>query len=93
MNEEINNIIEETEVADVMEVIEEPVANSGDGMVKVLIGLGVLVVAGTGILVYKCRNKIWDRIIRKLEQKGYIIYKPEATENTIDVDSEDYEER
>lgn len=97
MNEEMKNYEanEEIEVVEV-ELDEEP-ETSGNGILgKIVIGgLGVLATVG-GVLWYKNKDKINEKRkakrIRKLEQEGYIVYKPEPSENTVNVDFEDCED-
>ena len=68
----------EEEVIEVCEALEE----SGNGMFGAIV-IGAVGALGTiGGLVYKNRNKIKDKIeqryAKKLEKKGYVVYKPET---------------
>lgn len=101
MNTEIINNemeLEEIEnVAEVMEACEAPEATDGKKIAGIVIGA---VAVGVAALIYKNRKKFESWQIKRLEKKGYVVYKPEddtdefeyesSTENDecSDVDSE-----
>ena len=75
MEEIMNNeVMNET-----MEMAMEPVANTG-GFGKFVAGAVVVLAGVGGALLYKNRNKLEERRIKKLEKKGYIIRKIENGE-------------
>lgn len=74
-NEIMDEVMDENEE---VRVIPEETAN--DGLVKIVVGVGLIVVAGVGALVYKNRGKLDEWRIKKLEKKGYRIYKPVEAE-------------
>lgn len=83
---EMNN--ETTEVADY-----DVDQSSGGGLGKVLVGVGLLAVAGVTAVVVKNKDKIEARRIEKLRKKGYVIYHEDDVEDVIQVDEdEDAEE-
>lgn len=86
--EELRNeeIMETTEV-------EKELENSGNGLLgKALIGLGVAAVGGTAYLLYKGKDKLEERRIRKMEKKGYTVIKPVVDTDEVEVEFEDDEE-
>lgn len=86
MNEEMVTI----ENAEVVEVYEEA-EKAGSGIIgKVILGL-VAVGIGAGALVYKNRDKIEERRIRKLEKKGYVISRPEQNDVADSEECDDVE--
>lgn len=89
MNEEMMTMVEEIEnnEATELEVYEES-AKSGNGIAgKIAIGV-VAAAAGVGALVWhKTKAKREERAIRKLEKKGYVIYKDQP-EEAIEVEAE-----
>lgn len=74
MNEEMKNL-EAIENTDVMEICDDAVS-SGNGIVGKLVVGAVVVGAGVAALLYKNRAKLEERRVRKLEKKGYVIYRP-----------------
>ena len=70
-----NDMMEEV----VVEVCEYPETNSGSGIGKLAIGLGVAALAGVAAIVVKNRKKIAEKIeerkIARWERKGYAVYK------------------
>lgn len=96
MNEEMINY-EVNEEVEAIEVSNEEPETSNNGIVgKVIVGAVVGVVAGAAALIYKNRHKIEEKRkqkrIHKLEQEGYVIYKPEVSANTEIVDVDDCED-
>lgn len=89
MNEEMITMVEEienNEVTDV-EVYEEPTKSGNDIVGKIAVG-AVAVGAGVAALVWhKTKAKREERAIRKLEKKGYVIYKDQP-EEAIEVEAE-----
>lgn len=89
MNEEMMTVVEEIENDEVkeVEVCEEPV-ETGNGIVgKIVVG-AIVAGAGVGALIWhKTKAKREERAIRKLEKKGYVIYKTQD-EEVIDVEPE-----
>ena len=77
MNEEMVTY-EERENTE-MEVYNDHETSGGGILGKVLVGAGI-VAAGAAALIYKNRDKLEARRIRKLEAKGYVITKPEVCE-------------
>lgn len=82
MNEEIKK--EELEIME--EVVDDynEVETSGSKMLATVV-IGA-VCAGVAAILYKNRGKIEEWRIKRLEKKGYIVYKPD------EVDDEDFEE-
>lgn len=85
MNEEIK-VLDENEIEEVEMDMEEYPETSGKGILGLLALVGVAAGGAVGGLIYKNRNKLEEREIKKLEKKGYIITKPEPVE---DVESEE----
>jgi urocanate hydratase len=86
MNEEM-----ETEMA--LDTYDEPEVQ-GRGLGKIIAIGGTALVGGAAALAIKNKKKlaakIEDHKIKKLEKKGYVVYKPEEVE-AVEVDSEDVE--
>lgn len=90
--EEMNMV---NEMENVVKVIEEcdPMENSGGNvLVKFVVGLGLTVIGVGGAIIYKNRDKLEARQIKKLEKKGYIVRKAEPVESTENDESEPVEE-
>lgn len=88
MTEELRNyeVIEDVEV----EVYdEEPETSSKRGFGA--LALGAVLVGGAAALLYKNRNKLEERKIRKLEKKGYIVTRPDEAVN-VEAEFEENEE-
>ena len=85
MNEELNE-------ATVIEMACEEVAkSSGKGLGKVVVGLGVAVGTVLGaVAIYKNKDKLTEKKIKKLEKKGYIVIKKDNAdvEETVNEDEE-----
>ena len=79
------------EVKDITEAVVDECTNSGNGIRKIVVAGTVVVVAGVGALVYKNRTKLDEMRIKKLEKKGYIVYRPEVCQYESD-DSDTNEE-
>ena len=91
-NEETKNEIMELDNDTEAEVYDlEPEEESGNGILgKILIGAGVLAAGGLAALVYKNRDKLEERRIKKLEKKGYTVIRPEQfVEEDFDDDFEE----
>lgn len=89
MNEEMMTMVEEIEnnEAAELEVYEEPV-KTGNGIAgKLAVGIGIAVAGATAFVWHKTKAKREQRAIRKLEKKGYVIYKDEPTE-VVEVEAE-----
>ena len=81
MNEELkNNEMELVEVEETYEPEAEEFEESGGILKKVAVGVGAVTVGALGTLAVKNRDKLkaWkeERTIRKLEKKGYEIFRP-----------------
>lgn len=70
----------------------EPEEESSGILGKILIGAGVLAAGGLAALVYKNRDKLEERRIKKLEKRGYTVIRPEVEEVEEDDFDEDFEE-
>lgn len=80
MENEIMNteMVEDVEIYDgVEETTEDSDTMSGKTIAGLVFG-GVLVLAG--VLLYKNREKFTEWRIKKLQKKGYVVYKPEEVE-------------
>lgn len=69
----------------------EPEEESSGILGKILIGAGVLAAGGLAALVYKNRDKLEERRIKKLEKRGYTVIRPEVEYEDDDFD-DDFEE-
>lgn len=86
MNEEITN--EMVENMGNVEVNATP--NKGNNFIKFgIIAIGAGIGAGITYLIRRKKNGDDERLIKKLEKKGYVVYKPEDDENTSDNGSEE----
>lgn len=89
MEEEIfEGIIEE----DAEDVNEE--TDNSSGQVLAILGIGALAIgAGVAAFIYTQRDKIEQKRIEKLRNKGYVIYKPEKLDdcNSEEDDVEHFE--
>lgn len=89
MNEEMMTMVEEIEnnEATELEVYEEPV-QSGNGIVgKIAVGVGLAVAGAAAFVWHKTKDKREAKTIRKLEKKGYVIYKTQ-NEEVIEAEAE-----
>lgn len=86
MEDKRNEMIEETEVVIEVEDYEEPV-EGGRSLKGVVIGVGSVMITGATALAVKNRdkikNKLEERKIKKLEDKGYTVIAPEVTGEEI----------
>ena len=101
MNEELkNNEMELVEVEETYEPEAEEFEESGGILKKVAVGVGAVTVGALGTLAVKNRDKLkaWkeERTIRKLEKKGYEIFRPgefddefEEVEDFVDENEEE----
>lgn len=87
MNEEMNTELMEINDTEV-EVYDEPERSGGIG--KIVVGVGLMAVAGVGAYLYKTKEKRKAKRISKLVEEGYIVYKPE--EGFEDEFEEDFDE-
>lgn len=94
--EELNNVIEETNEAEVYDLYpedEEETFESGGGFGKVLIGICGVAAVGLGALAVKNRNKIKEMKLanakKKLEKAGYLVEEPIVEEVLEDDDFEE----
>ena len=96
MNEnKIDEIIDEinTTNEDGVDVIELEPEESGNGFAGKLVAiLAVGAVGVIGGLLYKNREKLEQRQIKKLEKKGYVIYKSDEVEVREIEDLDEFEE-
>lgn len=84
--------LEEIDVEGAVDIVEDIVEKNDGSIKKILIGAvfacGAIVVAAA----YKKRDEIEkkkeERAIKKLEKKGYVVYKPENDEKSVESDSE-----
>lgn len=91
MNEELKNIVEENENAEVVvEIYDEPVESKKIGVGKVALGLG-LAGAVAAVILHKTKEKRQARQIKKLEKQGYRVYKIEELE-VCEMDQDENEE-
>lgn len=66
---------------EIEEVEMDETTEKGKGFIgKVLIVVGLAAVAGVAAFAYKNRKKLEEKRIQKLEKKGYIVSKPETTD-------------
>lgn len=82
----------EIEVVEDVEVVEEQPQKSGAGIIALAVGAGI--VAGVTALICKNKHKFEEYRIKKLEKKGYVVYKPklECDDSEIEVVDAEYEE-
>jgi hypothetical protein len=74
-----------TEVAEeIMTTTEVPEIQEGNGIGAMAIGLGLAAVAGVGTWLYKNREKITARRIKRWEKKGYVVLKAEDLNNAVE---------
>lgn len=82
MNEELKNNNEMVELVEEVDTYtpEEEFEESGGILKKVAVGVGALTVGALGTLAVKNRDKLkaWkeERTVKKLEKKGYEIFRP-----------------
>lgn len=92
MNEEIK-VLDENEIEEVVMDNEEYPETSSNGILGVLALATVAVGGAVGGLIYKNRNKLEERKIKKLEKKGYIITRPDPVEDVEPEDGSDDEDK
>ena len=81
----VNENVEENETLD-----ETPEEMGEIDVKKIVFGLGAIVVAGVGAIVYKNRGKLEKWMIKKLEKKGYQVTKLKVIDAEVeDVPAED----
>ena len=91
MNEETNNTLEEIETTNEVEVCDEPEENSGSSIGLIVAG-AVALIAGAAFVLHKTKAKREEYLIKKLEKKGYTIYKTDVVYDESEVsESEDNE--
>lgn len=87
MEEEIFEGIIENDVDDVNEETD-----NSSGQVLAILGIGALAIgAGVAAFIYTQRDKIEQKRIDKLRNKGYVVYKPEPIEDDFKDDVEHFE--
>lgn len=98
-NETLNNVnnetyVEFTEVENHYEP-EDYQASNGSVLGKVVLGVVAASATVLGVVAFKCKDKITakkeQRAIKKLEKKGYVVYKDSEAE-VIDVEAVEAEE-
>ena len=65
--------------------------DAGSGIGKLIIGAGVVAMAGLAAFAYKNRAKYEEKKIERLRKKGYVIYKEDECE-VRDIDEADFVE-
>ena len=95
--EELMETIDEIENTEIEEMDDE-VVESGGGLGKIVVGIGVVAAGALAALAYKNKAKLEERRIEKLRKKGYVVYKEdedddreELPEDTDSVEDEDVE--
>lgn len=89
----MENEIMEMQNEEVMEVYEEPEETTGNGLLGKIVAGAVVVAIGAGALIYKNRNKLEERRIKKLEKKGYVIMTTDEYMDRLEVaETEETEE-
>ena len=91
MEENMINL-EEIDVEGAVDIAEDLIEKNDGSIKKILTGMlvtgGVMLIA----VAIKKRNEIkekqTERRIKKLEKDGYVVYKPEDTEEKVESDSE-----
>ena len=87
----MENEIMEMQNEEVVEVYEESEEKKGFGTIgKIALGIGILMGIG-GTIIYKNRDKFDERRARRLEKKGYVVYRPDEAQSDI-AEVEDEEE-
>ena len=88
-----NEIMEMHNEVEFVEVNEEPEETTGNGLLGKIVAGAVVVAIGAGALIYKNRNKLEERRIKKLEKKGYVIMTTDEYMAQLDVaETEETEE-
>lgn len=78
------NVIMNEVTEEVMTNVEVPEIQEGKGIGTIVIGLGLAAAAGVGAWLYKNRNKLEERKIKRLEKKGYIVVKSEDLNKNVE---------
>lgn len=93
MNEEMMNL-EEMENTEVIELDDELETSNGGILGKIVVGTVIAAVGAGAALLYKNRGKLDEHRIKKLEKKGYAVYKIDDTvelEDNFDDEDDDAE--
>lgn len=73
--------IKNTEEMNEIELIEDCDATEvSGGHGKLVAGLALVGIAVLGGIAYKCKDKLTERQIKKLEKKGYVVYREDEVE-------------
>ena len=93
MNDETTMVTsDEIEETELMESDNES-ERSGNGLGKIVLGVGVVAAGALAAWAYKNRAKLEERKIERLRKKGYVIYKDEAAKDIVDdFDDEELED-
>ncbi len=91
MDEKKLENIEEIEEVET-DVEENPEISEEINLKGLAIGLGTTLTVGASALVYKNRDKIENLMIKKLKKKGYIIYKRNTSDETVDAEETESDE-
>lgn len=90
-NNEILTTNEEINEVETTDVVYDDTEDTGSGLGKLLIGAGVVAVAGVAAFVYKNRAKFEEKKIERLRKKGYVIYKEDEVAEVREID-DDFED-
>lgn len=91
MNEEMTNL-EEMENVEIIELDEEPETSGGGILGKIVVGTVVAAVGVGAALLYKNKGKLDERRIKKLEKRGYVVYKTDDSDESEDVVDDDVDD-
>lgn len=72
-------LFQENDVLEVVEGIAES-DTAGGGLAKTIVVGAAALLTTLGVVAYKKRNKIDEWRIKRLEKKGYAVYKPQDAE-------------
>lgn len=78
------NVIMNEVTEEVMTNVEVPEIQEGKGIGTIVVGIGLAAAAGVGAWLYKNRNKLEERKIKRLEKKGYIVVKSEDLNKNVE---------
>ena len=87
----MENEIMDMQNEEVVMTNEETEENKGFGTIGKIVAGIVIAGLGAGAIIYKNRDKFDERKARRLEKKGYVVYRPDEVQNDI-VEVEDDEE-
>ena len=83
--EKLENEVTENLAGDVIETVEVDSVNSGNGLVKVAIGVGIIVTAGVATLIYKKIKNNGDKNNEDAGKKRFSILKKHKNQIEEDV--------